>query len=156
MRLLILSDSHGLYTACEAAVRAEPTAQVIFHLGDGAPDDLSRIGYLIGDRPVVRLPGNCDGSGTLPREVLLPFGGKKFFACHGDAYYVKYGTERLEAAARAKQADVVLYGHTHTPDCRYSSGLYIFNPGAVLDYHYGVIDITPAGDIVCINKELRR
>ena len=48
---------------------------------------------------------------------------------------------------------LALYGHTHIPDCSYSDGVYLFNPGAAQNGRYGIVDITEKG-IMCINAEI--
>ena len=60
-------------------------------------------------------------------------GGVRFFACHGHTRYVKYGLERLWFAAREREAQVVLYGHTHAADIEIEYGMFMINPGAVCD-----------------------
>ncbi|MFR3419646.1 MAG: metallophosphoesterase family protein [Eubacterium sp.] len=45
---------------------------------------------------------------------------------------------------KRRNADIVLFGHTHNQYTEYLDGLYIMNPGSVgMNGDYGVIDITP-------------
>ena len=50
------------------------------------------------------------------------------------------GSGQLWKAGREKEADIVLYGHTHTALQEYREGLWLLNPGSVLDSSH-----TPAG-----------
>ena len=50
--------------------------------------------------------------------------------------------------ARAKNADIALFGHTHRGLTRYEDGLYLMNPGSLTragEHSYGIIDITDGG-----------
>ena len=58
------------------------------------------------------------------------------------------------AAGRAREADIVLYGHTHIAYTGYEDGLYILNPGTARPAggSYGMVDITPAGVVLNVVK----
>ena len=63
---------------------------------------------------------------------------------------MKYGLDKLIAAAKNIDADIALYGHSHQGYTGYEDGLYIMNPGSPVrprnsGASYGVIDITKAG-----------
>ena len=62
----------------------------------------------------------------------------------------KFTTMNMIYAAREEKANILLFGHTHQAMTDYDDGLYIMNPGSCSGYYatYGVIDITPKGDIV--------
>ena len=94
--------------------------------------------------------GNCDFSSKLPPVEVKEIGGKKIFVTHGHLYNAKYTIMDLIYAAREQGADILLFGHTHMPMTDYYEGLHIMNPGSCCGYFasYGVIDITPKGDIV--------
>ncbi|UKI23264.1 MAG: metallophosphoesterase family protein [Anaerotruncus sp.] len=53
----------------------------------------------------------------------------------------KTGLRDYLAAATACKADIALFGHTHCPVCKEMNGIYFFNPGALADGSYGIIDI---------------
>lgn len=128
---------------------------MFIHLGDGETD----LYQLFHDESWIRqkfycLKGNCDtglNPDTYPTLTLpLPY-GHQIFAAHGDKFQVKYSTARIAYEARQKQADIVLYGHTHSRVCSYEEGVYIINPGS-LGYPrdgkkpgYALIDISEKG-----------
>ena len=60
------------------------------------------------------------------------------------------GLYRLVCAARERQADILLFGHTHQPLIDYDDGLHILNPGSLHGSGgtYGTVDITPAGVVL--------
>lgn len=150
MKLIVISDTHGRADAyIERVLRLHPDRDAVLFLGDGIRDFL---GLDIGNLFAVR--GNCDiyCPDDVPTERLLTFDGVRILMMHGHTHSVKSGTARLLAYARARGADVVLYGHTHEPIERYvrdsdeERGIYLFNPGSLGEPRgnassYGVIEI---------------
>ena len=149
LRILVISDTHGDLHTTIKAVNAQPTAEVIIHCGDSR-DELDYLQRNLTNKAIIAVKGNCDFGSQLPLEELRPIGGKRFLICHGHMYNVKYGLQNLEYAAREKQADIAVYGHTHYAVSDYSDGLYLLNPGHCSGYgaSYAYIDITEKGDIV--------
>ena len=145
MRILVLSDSHGMPSRILDAVEAHPEAETLIFLGDGERDLDTVESYYNSLPNVIKVAGNCDFSSSLPLLRVVTLGGKKIYCTHGHAEHVKYGTDELLLRARQEGADIVLYGHTHTGVTCYDDGLYIMNPGSIRDGHYGMIDIVPGG-----------
>ncbi len=76
---------------------------------------------------------------------------------HGHDHGVKRDPElrQLKAAALEDDADIVLFGHTHSPCTEEFAGMRLLNPGSVGDgavHNYGVIVLDGDG----IAMELRR
>ena len=153
MRLLVLSDSHGLVRPLRAVLALHPEADLIVHLGDGERD-LAQAADLIGSRRTVQVCGNCDFASLLPyNELIRADDGTLIFCSHGHREHVKYGmTEFCEKAKRCG-ARIALYGHTHRPVTEKTDGIYLMNPGALLNGSYGMVDITPGG-ILCHTANL--
>lgn len=145
MRILVLSDSHGMPSRILDAVEAHPEAEALIFLGDGERDLDTVENYYHSLPNVIKVAGNCDFSSSLPLLRVVTLSGKKIYCTHGHAEHVKYGTDELLLRARQEGADIVLYGHTHTGVTCYDDGLYIMNPGSIRDGHYGMIDIVPGG-----------
>ncbi|MDD6021586.1 MAG: YfcE family phosphodiesterase [Acutalibacteraceae bacterium] len=153
MRILVMSDSHGDRFSASLAIEQQPEAKYVFHLGDGA-DDIEDLIPFYPDRTFVRVRGNCDFSSQLSASETVSVGGKKIYLTHGYAERVKYGLSLLVCAAREHDAEIAVFGHTHTPQTDYCDGLYLFNPGSLRDGNYGVIDITAKG-IICVENKVR-
>lgn len=151
MRILVTSDSHGNFRNLRQAVLAQPSAQLIMHLGDGA-DDLEDVRLEFPERQFLQVRGNNDWSSALPLEGEITLQQTKIFYTHGHKYNVKYGLYDLAQEARRRQADVVLFGHTHVPYADYDDGLYLMNPGSLSTYDgsYGLLDLTPQGIVTNI------
>ena len=134
-KVLVFSDSHsGLSYMRRAMAVVKPDAMI--HLGDFY-DDGAAIAQEHPDIHRYLVKGNCDWMSCFsePEQILTTVFGVKMLMTHGHRYGVKMGTEALEAEGKGKGAKIVLYGHTHRPDCRKENGLWILNPGTCS--HYG-------------------
>ncbi len=147
MEILIFSDSHGDCEGMRQALsRQTRVPDAIFFLGDGLKD-LDRLET--GDATLYRVTGNCDwfssfGDGNFPPvECLTALEGHTILLTHGHKFGVKSGYGALISRAVEAGADIVLFGHTHTPELqivpkgeclcgkRLERPLYLFNPGSV-------------------------
>ena len=153
MRILVLSDSHHHNFNLFSAITEEPTAEVVYFLGDGA-NEFEEAQLIYGkEQAFIGVRGNCDMSTFLPTKDIRTICGKKILATHGYEQNVKFGLMDLQLEAVSEKCDIVLFGHTHKPENIYKDGIYYFNPGSLRDGCYGVVDITPNG-VICINKKL--
>ena len=106
MKILVLSDSHGQFSAMEDAVLRE-RPDYIFHLGDHQRD-ARKLGKRFPDYPVISVPGNCDL--PLPTETLTvrqELGGVSMLLTHGHAYGVKGGLLRMELTFSPEDGETV-------------------------------------------------
>ena len=151
MKLLILSDSHGdVGSMLEIVERERPNE--IFHLGDCVRDAES-LSYACPGIRVIMVPGNCDGWTGMSERLLLEREGVRILLAHGHRWHVKSGAGAALADARACEADILLYGHTHQAVCsREEDGLWRMNPGTAGGVYapatYGVI-LLEDGKISC-------
>ncbi len=153
MRILVLSDSHRHNFNLFTAITEEPTAEVVYFLGDGA-NEFEEAKYVYGkEQAFIGVRGNCDLSSFLPEKDVRVICDKKIMATHGYVQNVKFGLEDLQLEAVSENCDIVLFGHTHKPESIYKDGIYYFNPGSLRDGCYGVVDITSNG-VICINKKI--
>lgn len=159
MKLLIISDVHGRYDRLRSVMDMHKNSDALIFLGDGLRDLLRADAYSYGFT-VLSVRGNCDGISFLtaeaeaPEELCFNFDGFRFLALHGHTRGVKSGIDRAIYAAMSREADVLLYGHTHIPEERYipevteeyGKPLRIFNPGSLGASgdgkgHFGLIQI---------------
>ncbi|MBR1920527.1 MAG: phosphodiesterase [Kiritimatiellae bacterium] len=147
MRILFISDVHGVPSTLEAALAAGEALgyDKIALLGDllyhgprnGVPDFYDPVkvaGMLNALAPkIVAVRGNCDAEvdqmmvkfPIMSDYQVLDAGGKKFFLTHGHLW-----NERK--VPPLGMADVLAHGHTHVPELReLPCGLTLFNPGSV-------------------------
>lgn len=167
MTVVVCSDIHGRTDRLAALLAQHRRADAFLFLGDGVrdlPDAVLRSEY--GSFAGVR--GNCDRLSELllpeffPEERLLRLGTYTVMMMHGHTHSVKYGADDAIRAAAAQGADLLLYGHTHTPEERYLAAgtqvgerqlqkpLWVFNPGSLGaprsgSPSYGIIELRSNG-----------
>ena len=133
-RIIAVSDSHGdadaLRRAFDQALRRGRIDATVF-LGDGLGDFESIRPELMKEGVSCHaVRGNNDWRYDDPAEIVFSLNGVKVYACHGHMWRVKYGLERLWYAAREREAQVVLYGHTHCAKVDLEYGVTFVNPGS--------------------------
>ena len=136
-RVIAVSDSHGAVDALRqtfAYARQNGPIDVAVFLGDGDSDfQTVRPELEAQGTRCYAVAGNNDWRSAEPQEQVVTVGGVRFYLCHGHTRYVKYGLDRLWFAAREHEAQVALYGHTHSADLALEYGMCMINPGAVCD-----------------------
>ena len=147
MKILVFSDSHRFLSGMYAALELHQPQQVI-HLGD-MMDDAEQVAEHYPKLPFCMVPGNCDGwTISAPVKKQISLAGKSILLSHGHRWGVKSGYDAAIADARAVNADILLFGHTHIPLCRQlEDGLWMMNPGPARS-SYGLIEIE-GGTISC-------
>lgn len=159
MNLLVFSDSHGARDLMKKVVerqlclpRRERPEYILF-LGDGVRD-LSAVEEVACEIPILAVRGNCDTLLTrYTPDIRMPvFADRRVMMMHGHHFSVKSGLETAMAHAASKEADLLLFGHTHRPFCEQfeagenaSKPLTVFNPGSIDEGSFGVIHISPNG-----------
>lgn len=131
MKILVLSDSHSALRFMRHCIDII-CPDLIVHLGDYY-DDAAAIHEEYSHIPLLQVPGNCDRyrCSSLTQEILISnVDGVTIYMTHGHLHGVKQHTGGLVLDAKAANAQVVLYGHTHVADCRQEDGLWILNPGS--------------------------
>jgi hypothetical protein len=134
-KILVLSDSHGNIQNMIYAVK-QTRPDMIFHLGD-CWSDAEQLHRKFKNIPMEHVPGNCDCT-LEPPERILYIEGKKILLCHGHAYNVKMGLLSLEYAAKEKEVDLALFGHTHRVFYDLHNGIGMFNPGSIGAPGFGI------------------
>ena len=148
---MVVSDDHGRDTFEQAyadAVKRYGTVDALFHAGDTGRYDNEYYTSICGCQAYI-VKGNNDFNAN-PQELTVDVGGKKIFLTHGHRYGVYTGVERLYFAGLERNADIIIYGHTHIPLHQSGDKLEIINPGSVAGIRsntksYAIIDIQ--GDI---------
>ena len=146
MRILVVSDSHGDVHMLRKVIAHQRKAEIVIHLGDGE-NDLLEIKPHFPEKMFLQVRGNCDFGSRQPVGETFLVSGVRIFYTHGHIYSVKQRDDEILAAAHARKADILLYGHTHRAEERYQDGMYIVNPGSVRGYggSFAVIEITDRG-----------
>ncbi len=172
MKILVVSDSHGRADRLRRAVELNFDADAILHLGDGYND----LKYVkLPDVPVHCVKGNGEDWLTLkgdgvPREKQLTFENVNILMMHGHTRNVKGGYEQAALYAHDSGADILLFGHTHSPVEKYLPGgtilcgrkterdIRVFNPGSIgeprfTEPKFGIITIRD-GEVLLSHGEI--
>ena len=147
--ILILSDIHGGVHRAMEAVKTHRQCKTVLFLGDGARH-IDALRTANPDAAFVAVRGNCDTflDGVDETELTLEICSHRIFMCHGHTRFVKSGMGGLRNAAKEKNCDIALFGHTHIVHDEYDAenGIYLFNPGSIGDtrdgrYTYGLLSL---------------
>ncbi len=176
MKIIVFSDSHGRYQNLKKALELNFDADYIIHLGDGIKDIIA-LETLCDKKELKVVKGNyedaCFSYSAYPSCECIEIYNKKIYLCHGHRHYIKNSKHYLLDCACQNDADIVLFGHTHTRHNEYfpsdkisnilidnergkskynrEKGLYLFNPGSIslprdsLPASFGIIEIKENG-----------
>ncbi|MBQ2719810.1 MAG: metallophosphoesterase [Clostridia bacterium] len=117
MKFLVISDTHGKTAPLLRVLSRHADADAVLFLGDGL-NEIEAAAAAGGLPPILAVRGNCDSPvspyGCVREEELtVSLGGHRLLLSHGHTASVKSSPLGLVAMARRREADVVLYGHTH-------------------------------------------
>ena len=141
MKILVFADSHGQTADMIDIVKTEKPDMII-HAGDFMRD-AEELRSNFRDIELHAVSGNCDFGTDSDAEDVFSVYGKKFYLTHGHLQRVKKGYTALTIAANEKQANIVIFGHTHVPLYETIGNLTVINPGSITmgGKTYGIIDI---------------
>lgn len=126
MKVLIVSDSHGLEQELKDVFELHRDADLAFHCGDSQLHGGAECLY-----PYRVVKGNCDYGNDFPDELVEETDFGKIFCIHGHRQDVKYDLNTLRYKALERGADVVLFGHTHVAGAAVQDGVLFINPGSI-------------------------
>ncbi|WP_058486562.1 metallophosphoesterase [Defluviitalea phaphyphila] len=156
MKLLILSDSHGILSYSKKVIeKIKDKLDMIIHLGDYY-EDAKELRKEINNIPLHHVAGNCD-FGIDKKDEIINIYNKKILITHGHKYKVKWGYNRISYYGEEQGANIVLFGHTHIPIIEYYNGILFLNPGSIsmprgdiLNPTFGILDIEKNGKIEAV------
>ncbi len=147
MKIGVISDTHGSLEAWDKAINHFKECDLIMHAGDvlyhGPRNPLppgydpKKLAESINNSPipVFIVRGNCDAEVEevmLELPILSPYfftfiDGFKILMLHGTNYIEE---EKLAEVGAKYRADLVVFGHIHTPVIKKMDNTVIFNPGS--------------------------
>ncbi|WP_099469970.1 YfcE family phosphodiesterase [Konateibacter massiliensis] len=129
MKVLIVSDTHRQNKNLFEVMKKVGPIDLLIHLGDSEGSELEI--ELEADCPVEMVAGNNDFFCDLEKEKAIQIGKYRVLLTHGHFYYVSVGTENIKTEARARQYDIVMFGHTHRPLLEIEDDIIVLNPGSL-------------------------
>lgn len=129
MKVLIVSDTHGRDSKLEEAVMRETPFDMLIHCGDVEGREF----YIeaLAECPCCIIAGNNDFFSDLEREEEIELAGKKTLVTHGHYYGVSMDITGVLDEAKARDCQIVLFGHTHKPVIAEKDGILAVNPGSL-------------------------
>lgn len=147
MKILVVSDTHGaVFESILEPLKNEKDIDFIIHCGDKYKD-VEKLSKMIGVKDFYRVTGNCDYNIKNGQNIIeIDMEEKHFLITHGHLQNVKDGLEDLKVLAKKKNADIVLFGHTHISHNDMDGDILYFNPGSTIlpkagKPSYGIIEI---------------
>ncbi|HAX53772.1 metallophosphoesterase [Muricomes intestini] len=129
MKILIVSDTHGNHKNLDKVLKLVPDMDMFIHLGDVEGGEAYLNAVINCEKHIVR--GNNDFFSEFPKEEEFYIGKYKVFITHGHGYYVSLDPEYIVEEGRARQDDIVMFGHTHKPLLQENEDIIILNPGSI-------------------------
>jgi len=151
-RVVVIADTHSAPHPRSPELVAKETPDLILHAGDIG--NLAVLATFAKIAPLTAVRGNIDETAhDLPDVVTLDITNDgvllfKFLLQHIAVNGPKLRADALRRA-QAKDASLVVCGHSHVPFLGRDRGFAIFNPGSIgprrfqLPIVFGVIDIAP-------------
>ena len=128
MKIGVISDTHRMTRFIDKAIQYLKECDLIIHAVDNVID--SKYIHKMTKVGMMAVRGNCDFE-DIEDELEFDIEGKNVFLCHGDKYGVKYNLYQLEKKAKEVNADIVVFGHTHTPLVKEKDNILYLNPGSI-------------------------
>ena len=155
VRAAVFSDTHGNTEPMLRAAR-QAQADVLIHLGDHDRDALP-LREAFADTPLYSVCGNCDMLPLAPETLVVQLGPVKAFLTHGHLYSVsRWYTDSLVYAAQEQEAQIAMFGHTHSPVNDVLGGVTLVNPGTAgkgRELTWALVTVFDNGAVSC---EIRR
>lgn len=131
MKILVVSDTHRYNSNLYTVMRSVGRIDLMLHCGDieGCEEEILR--KADNAYPVKMVAGNNDFFSSLPSELEFKIGRYNVWVTHGHHYGVSMGNEMLLDEAKDRKADIVFFGHTHTPLIKEIEGITFVNPGSL-------------------------
>ncbi|EHL95577.1 phosphodiesterase family protein [Lentilactobacillus parafarraginis F0439] len=126
VKILVVSDSHGdRQIIADLLSRYVDDVTAICHCGDS---ELPMNDPLAAKMTIVK--GNMD-TAPFPNDELVVMGGRRLLVTHGHLQQVNQGLLNLELFAKSRNANVVMFGHTHQLGVTMDQGILFINPGSI-------------------------
>ena len=132
MKILIVSDTHRRDGNLREIIEKQSPFDMLIHLGDTEGSEAYFKEWVNNDNCVIHVVrGNNDFFSQTDREKEISIGKYRAFLTHGHMYGVSFELETIKEEARARKADIVMFGHTHKPYIEIDEDVTILNPGSV-------------------------
>lgn len=126
MKLIVLSDSHGMKEPLEYIRNHYEDADCIIHCGDIClPKEYSE-GFVI-------VAGNCDNPEWYPLAEIIELEGHRILITHGHVLFSSSSPnpEAIARLAKRNECDIAFFGHSHIYCDETFENVRVCNPGSI-------------------------
>lgn len=129
MKALVVSDNHrDVHSLKELLSIYDEEIDLWLHCGDS---EFMATDSIWEKFRTVR--GNMDFDSPMPLYRVETLGSEKILVVHGHKQRVGFSLEPLKELAIEKDAKIVFYGHTHIPKVDEIDGIFMINPGSIIE-----------------------
>jgi putative phosphoesterase len=129
MKILVTSDTHGMYDEISDYIAENDGLDFFVHAGDYSKD-AENIHYETGLYYYVVRGNNDFFDFDNPDYQVIKLKNHKIYLTHGDNFDVDFTRNRLAEEAKNKKCDIVIYGHTHIYKKEIVDDVLLVNPGS--------------------------
>lgn len=122
-KIVVMSDNHGRMSVIQTIRELESDASYYIHCGDSDATEEELEGW-------IAVKGNNDWKVKLPESMILEVDSIRFLICHGHRFGYYNREQNMVREVHSNQCQVLLFGHTHVPQCKIMEGCYLINPGS--------------------------
>ncbi|OCN05131.1 hypothetical protein A4S06_01745 [Erysipelotrichaceae bacterium MTC7] len=123
MKIVVVSDSHGIRSRLDDVLAENQDADLFLHCGDICLDSYEYPQF-------VTVTGNNDYY-DYPSELVLNVPHHRIIMFHSHLFGYFNRDKQMIKKAKEKGCDIICYGHTHIADYRNIHDMYILNPGSL-------------------------
>ena len=125
-KIIVVSDNHGEQGILQQIRNRHRDGLKFIHLGDSefAHDDKELEGYLT-------VTGNVDHDASFAKDDVLTIEDLTLYFSHGHLHHIGQSRYELAIDARAHNAQIALYGHSHVRKFEEIDGVFVINPGSI-------------------------
>lgn len=123
MKIIVVSDSHGIRSKLDKILETHKDADLFLHCGDICLDSYEYPQF-------ITVTGNNDYY-DYPSEIILNLPHHKLIMFHSHMFGYFNRDKQMVKKAKSKGCDIVCYGHTHIADYRLIDGVHVLNPGSL-------------------------
>ncbi|RSK27281.1 metallophosphoesterase [Bacillus sp. HMF5848] len=133
MRIIVVADTHMPKMAKslpKELIDDLKACDLILHCGDWQTIDVYHLFKQYG--PVEGVHGNVDDEQLtkhLPLKQVISVGGFRIGIKHGHGSS-STTEKRVLKAFQSDELDIILFGHSHIPVCKYVNNMLLINPGS--------------------------
>lgn len=126
MKLVVVSDSHGLKQPLAYLRNTYPDADCMIHCGDIClPKEYAK-GFVV-------VAGNCDNPNWYPNGDIIELERHRILIMHGHVVFSSShpNIEAVARVAKRNDCDIAFFGHSHIYCDEVIDGIHVMNPGSI-------------------------